>query len=343
MAAVVALAIAAAVAFGLTTPLVALAGAKLGPFTIAAALYAGAALVSAASRPFTGRSGRRLSRADAGRLLLVAFSGAVAAPTLYAWGLGLAGPTATSLALNLEALFTAALAWILYREPLGRRVLLALALMGTGGLLVAARSDAAPTPALGVGLVTLATVAWAADSALSRGLVEVDPGDVVLAKGTLGASATAGLGLLAGEAWPSLPALAALLALGATGYGLSLRLYLLAQRRIGAARTGSVFAAGPFLGAALGWLLGDRGGRTTWLAAAAFLAGVLLHATERHGHRHAHSATRHEHDHEHGDGHHDHHHDDARRVEGRHTHLHEHEAVEHEHDHAPDLHHGHDH
>lgn len=47
-----------------------------------------------------------------------------------------------------------------------------------------------------------------------------------------------------GEPAPASGAVLSLLALGATGYGLSLRLYLLAQRRIGAARTGSVFAAG---------------------------------------------------------------------------------------------------
>ena len=47
-------------------------------------------------------------------------------------------------------------------------------------------------------------------------------------------------------------------AIGASGYGLSLRLYLLAQRAFGAARTGSVFAFAPFIGAALAIALGDR-------------------------------------------------------------------------------------
>ena len=36
-----------------------------------------------------------------------------------------------------------------------------------------------------------------------------------------------------------------LLVIGATGYGLSLRFYLLAQRAFGAARTGFVFAFAP--------------------------------------------------------------------------------------------------
>ena len=47
-------------------------------------------------------------------------------------------------------------------------------------------------------------------------------------------------------------------AIGATGYGLSLRLYLLVLRAFGAACTGSVFAFAPVIGALLAIALGDR-------------------------------------------------------------------------------------
>jgi len=76
---------------------------------------------------------------------------------------------------------------------------------------------------------------------------------------------------------PSALALSALLAIGATGYGLSLRFYLLAQRAFGAARTGSVFAFAPFIGAAFAVLLGER--PAGWMMAAgivAVLAGIML-------------------------------------------------------------------
>ena len=65
-------------------------------------------------------------------------------------------------------------------------------------------------------------------------------------------AATAVLALVAGASrCPSVATAIALFAVGATGYGLSLRFYLLAQRAFGAARTGSVFAFAPFIGAAL--------------------------------------------------------------------------------------------
>ena len=88
--------------------------------------------------------------------------------------------------------------------------------------------------------VLVATMAWGTDNTLSRALAERDPGQVVLGKAVLGTSATALLAVLAGDPLPTLGAALGLMAVGATGYGLSLRFYLLAQRAFGAARTGSV-------------------------------------------------------------------------------------------------------
>ena len=92
---------------------------------------------------------------------------------------------------------------------------------------------------------------------------------------------------------PSLAAALALVAVGAAGYGLSLRFYLLAQRAFGAARTGSVFAFAPFIGAALAIGLGDRSfSALMLLGSLLMLAGVVLHLVESHAHEHAHDRAR---------------------------------------------------
>ena len=81
---------------------------------------------------------------------------------------------------------------------------------------------------------------------------------------------------------------------GATGYGLSLRLYLLAQRQIGTARTGSIFAIAPFAGAAMAWAMGDHPDPLPTLGVAAlFGVGIYLHLTELHAHSHTHDALEH--------------------------------------------------
>ena len=339
----VVLAAASAVAFGLTTPVIAWAGRSTGPLVIAALLYAGAAGAALLMRALGRASGTSLRRTDAVRIIGIAIAGAAVAPVCLAWGLARAGATAGSLVLNLEAVLTVLLAWVIYRERLGRRVLVAVVVMaGAGVVLVLDTTGRASAGLLGAIAVAVATLAWAVDNTLTRGLAERDPLQVIAAKGALGASLTAAIAFARGESLPPAASIAALLACGATGYGLSLRLYLLAQRKIGAARTGSVFALAPFIGAAIAWVLGDRDATIlTVLAAAGFAVGVYLHVSEQHAHPHVHEPAVHEHAHRHDDGHHDHAHDPP--VDGEHTHPHEHHRVAHEHGHAPDVHHDHSH
>ncbi len=333
------LAVLAALSFGVTTPIVARAGKGLGAFSTAALLYAGACMSAVVLGRLSASSGAPLRASHLGRLVVIAFVGAGVAPTLLAWGLQRTGATTGSLLLNLEAVFTVVLAWALYREPIGRRVLTALGLMALGG--VALTLDAASSAgwnALGVLAVAGATAAWALDNTLTRRLAEQDPVIVVASKAALGAILTGTAALVFSEDHPGARPALALLACGATGYGLSLRLYLLAQRRIGAARTGSIFAIAPFVGAALAWATGGSSlGPWTVASATLLAAGVVLHVTERHQHPHAHPEGAHEHAHWHDDEHHDHTHDPP--YEGEHSHSHRHNPIEHNHDHAPDVHH----
>ncbi len=332
------LAVMAAIAFGATTPLIKVFSRGSGAFTTACLLYVGAALAS------LGRVApeSRVTRSHLGRLAVVAMLGAVLAPSLLTWGLQRAGAVEASLCLNFEALFTVALAWLIFREPIGGRVLAASLLMFLGGLVVMVTPSALHQGGLGLLAVIAATLTWAADNTLTRPLAELDPRAVVRAKAGLGATLAVVVSLVLGEPWPTVRNLVGLLAVGAVGYGLSLRLYLQAQRQMGAARTGSVFALAPFVGALLAALVSETGlsGRL-WLSGVLFLVGVWLHATEVHQHRHHHAADHHEHLHRHDDGHHDHLHEPP--VLGEHVHSHRHEALEHEHSHGSDVHHGHAH
>jgi drug/metabolite transporter (DMT)-like permease len=340
------LALLAAVLFGISTPLLQHAGAGVGPFTTAALLYAGAALAGALSRR-PRQVEARLSRADLPRLLAMALFGAVLGPVALAWGLQRTSGTGASLMLTLEALFTAVLAWHLYGEAMDRRVRAAMGLLLAGGIALVVdqgldQRQMGGSSAWGLLAVAAATAAWGLDNSLSRALAERDPSQVVMAKGALGAAATALLAVLAAEPLPPAGTLLALFAIGASGYGLSLRCYLLAQRAFGAARTGSVFAFAPFIGAALAVGLGDRApGWPMALGAALMLAGVLLHLAESHDHEHEHGLLDHEHAHQHDDGHHDHRHDPM--PAGPHSHRHQHAPTRHSHAHVPDAHHVHDH
>ena len=82
-----------------------------------------------------------------------------------------------------------------------------IALFEIGGLLLvtppfAWASGVPITESLGLLAVLLATVAWGVDNTLSRGLAERDPSQVVMAKASLGAAATACLAVAWGEPLP---------------------------------------------------------------------------------------------------------------------------------------------
>jgi hypothetical protein len=114
------------------------------------------------------------------------------------------------------------------------------------------------------------------------------------------------------------------------------------ERAFGAARTGSVFAFAPFIGAGLAVALGDRSASGLMvLGSLLMLAGVALHLAESHEHAHDHEELEHEHAHRHDDEHHDHTHDPMPVSE--HSHWHRHPPKRHAHPHVPDAHHTHGH
>lgn len=336
------LALLAATLFGISTPLVQQLGVGLGAFSTAALLYGGAAVVGALTRrPLEQEA--RLQRADLPRLTAMAIFGAAMGPVALAWGLQRTSGASASLMLTLEALFTAVLAWRLYGETMDRRVWLAMLLLLAGGMaLVLDQGLIGGVQLMGLLAVMVATASWGIDNTLSRELADRDPSQVVMGKAAIGTTFTTALAWFNGEPMPGMFAAIGLLAVGATGYGLSLRFYLLAQRAFGAARTGSVFAFAPFIGAFLAFAMGDRSsGVLMAIGGLLMLSGVVLHLVESHGHEHVHTPTEHEHAHNHNDGHHNHLHDPM--PAGPHSHAHSHEPLRHSHAHVPDAHHQHAH
>jgi drug/metabolite transporter (DMT)-like permease len=276
------------------------------------------------------------------RLTAVALIGAAFAPTLLVLGLRRTDAATGSLLLALEAPFTLILSRLFLRERLSARVAMAVALIALGSLALTIAPGGMAASLAGPAFVAGAALAWAMENLLSRSLADGDPLRVVRGKGLIGSAAATLAALTAGQTRLPLGPVLALVAIGGVGYGISLHLYLRAQRLVGAARTASVFAAAPFFGAVIALALGATApGPRLAVAAALIAAGVWLHVTERHSHQHTHAMVEHEHLHTHDDGHHVHQHYSPPR--GPHSHSHRHDPVEHEHEHGEDLHHRHDH
>ncbi len=333
-----------ALLYGVSVPLSKLLLERLTPFMLAALLYFGAGLGMLTLRMLPGGRGSteaRIGRRElpyAGLMILLD----IAAPILLLFSLKTASAASVSLAGNFETVATAVIALMLFREPVGKRLWFAIALITAASALLSLDGAAGFSLSPGVLFALLACVCWGLENNLTRALSQKDPQQVVMIKGIGAGTGAMLLAACTGElTWAPVSMLLALL-LGFASYGLSIRFYILAQRSLGAARTGAYYAVAPFLGAAFSAVL--FGQRLTFFFLAALLLmllGGVLAATERHSHMHKHEAIVHEHRHSHDDGHHTHSHDIE--VKGGHSHIHTHEALTHAHPHTPDVHHAHTH
>jgi drug/metabolite transporter (DMT)-like permease len=328
--------------FGASTPLAKSLLRDVGPLVLAGLLYLGSGLGLAAWRAARRAPQGRIGAMDWPWLGAAILFGGIAGPALLMLGLSRLDGSTASLLLNLEAVFTALLAWVVFRENVDRRIFLGMAAIVAGGV-VLSWGGAPGGGFLGTLLVAAACLCWAVDNNLTRRVSGGDPVALAGLKGLVAGAVNLTLGLALGSALPPAAAVAAASLLGLFGYGISLVLFILALRDLGAARTGAYFSVAPFFGAALALaVLGESAGPAFWLAAALMGFGVWLHISERHVHEHVHEPLVHDHVHAH-DEHHRHEHGPAWDGREPHSHEHRHSALRHRHPHYPDLHHRHTH
>src|SRR5438105_26566 len=345
----IASALGAAVLFGASTPIAKTLVGEVPPVLLAGLLYAGSGLGlavglivrriahGASSTSFVWPPGRDVMWL-AGAILL----GGVLGPVLLMLGLTSTAASVSALLLNLEAVFTALLAWFVFRENFDRRIAAGMALIVTGGLVLSL------TPgefriSQGALLIAGACLCWAIDNNLTRKVSASDAMAIASIKGIVAGAVNIGVAAVMGAAMPPMSVIAAAATVGLIGYGVSLTLFVLALRDLGTARTGAYFSVAPFFGAAIALVAQHEPVSAPLMIAAGLMAwGVWLHLSEVHEHLHLHKRLEHSHSHVH-DAHHQHRHESNWDGTEPHTHLHVHAPLRHAHPHYPDIHHRHEH
>jgi drug/metabolite transporter (DMT)-like permease len=339
-------ALASAVLFGVTTPIAKQLLTGTEPLLIAGLLYLGSGAGVGALRWIQDRrwSATGLVRRDWLWLGLTTLVGGVIAPALLMTGLAHADAASASLLLNLEVVFTAILAWVVFNEPAGSRVVFGLIAIFAGGSILVWPTRFAPASDSFAWLaIVAACFCWAVDNNLTRKIVAADARLLAAIKGLVAGATNTVLAFALGASLPEASHVAMTLALGFMGYGLSLVLFIVALRQLGTARTGAYFATAPFIGTVVAlFLFGQPAEGAFWMAAVCMGLGVWLHVTEDHAHEHVHEPESHAHPHTHDEHH---HHEHAFDWDGTepHTHSHAHVLLRHRHAHFPDIHHRHGH
>ena len=336
----------AAALFGASTPFAKLLVGEMSPWLLAGLLYLGSGLGLAVARLIRDRGWTPSGLADGEWpwLLGAIFFGGVLGPLALMFGLTLSSGSTASLLLNLEAVLTAVIAWVVFKENADRRIVLGMLAIVAGGVVLSWPDGEAGTREWAGPLAIVAgCLCWAIDNNLTRRVSASDALFIAGAKGAVAGTVNVGLAFALGAGLPGGAILLATMAVGLLGYGISLVLFVLALRGLGTARTGAYFSTAPFIGAAVSLLLlGESTSPAFWIAAALMGWGVWLHLTEHHEHEHVHEPMAHSHPHIH-DAHHQHPHDFAWKGDEPHEHWHRHEAMVHKHPHFPDIHHRHSH
>ena len=343
------LALASALAFGASTPLSKVLLAAVDPRMLAGLLYLGAGFglgLVYFARSALGIPAQEapLRRSDLPWLGAVILFGGIAGPLLLMLGLARTQAASGSLLLNLESLATMTLAWLVFRENVDRRLLLGALAIVAGAVVLSWQGQRLDFNT-GAALIAGACVAWGIDNNLTRKLSAADPVVIAMLKGLVAGAINTALALWSGAALPPVATLCAAGIVGFVGIGVSLVLFILGLRHLGAARTGAYFSLAPFIGALLAVaFLGEPLTAQLAIASAMMGVGLWLHLAERHQHEHWHEGMDHEHSHTHDDHHqHVHHGPMDGPITEPHVHWHRHKPLRHAHPHYPDLHHRHQH
>lgn len=277
------LAIAAALLFGLSTPAAKAIVGNVHPLLLAGLLYLGSGIGLCIIILFGKRHGVKLKRVDLPWLLATVLFGGAVGPALLMWGLTETTGSAASLLLTLEGVFTALIAWVVFREPFNRRIGMGMASIFVGAVLLALQTPSGHAGTLGALAVAGACLSWAIDNNCTSKIADVDALTLASIKGVVAGAANTTLALVTCGAFPTLGVVGVSALVGFFGYGLSLVFFVLALREIGAARTGAYFSTAPFIGAIVG-LVALREPVTAALIGAGLLMafGVYLHLTESH-------------------------------------------------------------
>ena len=175
----------------------------------------------------------------------------IAAPVSLLFGLSMTTAANASLLNNFEIVATALIALAVFGEEISPRLWAGIFFVSSSCVLLTFEDFSAFYFSAGSFFILLACVFWGIENNCTRKLSEKDPLQIVLLKGIFSGGTSLIIALILGERAKNLLSVIAVLAVGCVAYGMSIFVYIHAQRILGAARTSAYYAVAPFIGVLL--------------------------------------------------------------------------------------------
>lgn len=342
-------AIFAAILFGASTPSAKTLIGQIHPWLLAGLLYLGSSfglIIISSIRRYSSIQFLKeasLTKRDWKWLLIAVIFGGILSPVLLMLGLARISGSVASLLLNLESVFTALIAWVIFKEFVDKRLVFGMLLIVIGSFILSWPGVPKVENFIGILFIAGSCLLWGIDNNVTRKISASDPLNIALVKCLIAGITNTCLAFLWIRVLPTPKIFIVSIIVGFIGYGLSLYFYVLGLRYVGAARTGAYFSIAPFIGAILAIICLNESITIQFIFASILMwFGIYLHLTEHHEHEHTHEELEHSHLHTH-DEHHEHQHIVNDPKGEPHTHLHKHNTLRHKHPHYPDIHHQHKH
>lgn len=217
---------------------------------------------------------------------------------------------------NFEIVATTIIALLLFKEAVSGQLWISIIFITLSSIILSLEGSGSFQFSYGSLFVILATACWGLENNCTRKISEKSTYEIVVLKGVFSGGGSFLIAMVIRESMPDLKYIFLAMALGFVAYGLSIFLYIRAQRDLGAAKTSAYYAVAPFVGSILAFVM--NGERLTWVYFAALIfmiMGSVLVVCDtmvrHHSHKHVHTIV-HTHDgiththvinHEHGHTH----------------------------------------
>ncbi|MCR5353034.1 MAG: EamA family transporter [Clostridiales bacterium] len=288
-------ALAAALFYAVNVPCSKLLLTNISPTFMAAFLYLGTGIGIGAMYLFHRKDEllqKRLSKSDMPYTIgMVALD--VIAPILLMLGINIGTSANASLLGNFEIVATTVIALAIFKEKVSGKLWAAISLITLSSIILSFGGSGSLRFSLGSLFVLGATVCWGIENNCTRRISDKNTYQIVTIKGFGSGTGSLIIAFAAGEKFPEFRYVFPALLLGFVAYGLSIFTYIRAQKTLGAAKTSAYYAASPFIGAFLSFVLLREPLTAAYLTALVImLAGTVLVVQDtlacRHEHEHTH-------------------------------------------------------
>ncbi|MFA6861325.1 MAG: DMT family transporter [Bacilli bacterium] len=206
----------------------------------------------------------------------------IAAPIFLLLALSKADALNVSLMSNFEIVATSLIALLLFKEVIGKKLWVGIVLITVASIVLSMDFSQGFTFSFFSLFALLASTCWGLENNCTRAISSKSPYQIVILKGLFSGLGSLVIGLIIGQRCSNWAYIGYALLLGFVSYGLSVFFYVIAQRYLGASKTSSFYAVGPFIGCGLSFLiLGERPYFTFYIALGLMVSGLVFVLLDR--------------------------------------------------------------